>query len=1096
MKLPLTLSIATIVFAISMQAILIGLERQLSSGPPLMLAKNENQRLVNRKFANFIERIQLLGVYLPKKKGFNLANNKKQILHSIVEPKNQISDFEARFEFAKILSHHKQEWKEALRQYAILQKEKPNDSRLLLEISRLYIAQGEFLKALYILSSLLGKTPIDSNVLIERTSHPNLKEVGSEQLSQISTASSSIVPLEGQINNFTARLELARLLSHSDSNLDDAIMQYQILLQEKPYDVVVILEISRIYIRQKKFAIALSLLSSAIHDNPNHVNLLVEASHAEQGLDHPKQSQEFLLRALPLSQKKEPILMDYANTLMMVGSFYKAEDIYREALKKDPHSLDLALKLAWTLVSAKRYEEAEGLYRKLLFHHPNQAKILESLATLKVLEKDFNAALDIIENLLISFSEEPSYIQLKANTLYKSENFQAALKTFDDLEIYPKYSTQALIGKGKTLQALGRFEESEEVFQKAYEQDPSLIETQYYQASNQVKNQGFIQQIIYSTTKPQDLLQWANLYIEHGMAGIQEFFEAALEIDPDYFPAQIGLAEALSTNYNYDDALDIYFSILKSFPENSKIMIAIARIYSWEKEYKVSLTWYDQVIALNPRDPAPRVEKGRVAYWGKWIDLSLRTYQELLDPPVDQLLLETLKARNSESCPLFFSNHLMLLAQSVGNGSIYTGYENFSSQLNEFCDCEFQEKSQIEEILIDYLPQYRIQKAVKLESDAKALDWQNYFLHALPIYQELVDFSPGNEEGLYGYAQDFCNLGLCHHSRQIYDHILYLDPNHNLVKMALKRNLMREHLLLQSNYTYWREQGSGQFSQSQIARQQFDECVEWSPSCNDHFRFMQNIWVEYPFFTKKYYPAEGQTLEVEHTFNGYVKGLASATRKNYFQKFPSRYTYLGTLWFNLYDFVNLGFGFERRNEIYNYFTLKQGIQAKVYWLSVKANSHSWTTATTYRHLDYNDSNTVDHYNLMISYAFTDSPTIFKMICNANYLNAAHLTRIIVNPFGQMINVIHPYWTPDNYYSGGVTLEFRYNYAYFEYCEAPQRYFDIKLTGEDDTAHNPSIQLAINWKHEFIHWGFEITGLFHRSRLWNADGIWAQAYYRF
>jgi hypothetical protein len=133
----------------------------------------------------------------------------------------------------------------------------------------------------------------------------------------------------------------------------------------------------------------------------------------------------------------------------------------------------------------------------------------------------------------------------------------------------------------------------------------------------------------------------------------------------------------------------------------------------------------------------------------------------------------------------------------------------------------------------------------------------------------------------------------------------------------------------------------------------------------------------------------------------------------------------------------------------------------------------------------------------MSYIFTEDPTVFKIIVDANYRNTAHLTELIISPSGKLVNIIHPYWTPKNYYSGSITLEFRYNYAWFTYCEAPQRYIDIKLTGEDDTAHNPSIQLAVNWKHEFMcHWGFEITGLYHRSRLWNADGIWTQVYYRF
>lgn len=238
-------------------------------------------------------------------------------------------------------------------------------------------------------------------------------------------------------------------------------------------------------------------------------------------------------------------------------------------------------------------------------------------------------------------------------------------------------------------------------------------------------------------------------------------------------------------------------------------------------------------------------------------------------------------------------------------------------------------------------------------------------------------------------------------------------------------------------------------------------------------------------------------MHMHRIFVAWDYEVASATRKNYFQKFPSRYTGLATLWFDLYDYANLGIGFERRNEIYNYFTLKQGIQAKLYWVSLTANTHSWAAAATYNHFDYNDSNTLEHVNLLVSYAFTEDPQIFRVILNGNYRNAAHLTEIIISPTGELTNIIHPYWTPRNYYSGSLSFQFRYNYAWFTSCESPQQYVDLKLTGETDTAQNPSFQLAINWKHEFMrYWGFEIKGLYHRSKLWNADGIWEQVYYRF
>src|SRR5437868_4470675 len=59
---------------------------------------------------------------------------------TIVDPHDQISNFQARFEMAKILSHHKETIDQALQQYTLLRQQKPHHPQLLLEVGRAYIS--------------------------------------------------------------------------------------------------------------------------------------------------------------------------------------------------------------------------------------------------------------------------------------------------------------------------------------------------------------------------------------------------------------------------------------------------------------------------------------------------------------------------------------------------------------------------------------------------------------------------------------------------------------------------------------------------------------------------------------------------------------------------------------------------------------------------------------------------------------------------------------------------------------------------------------------------------------------------------------------
>lgn len=1056
---------------------------------------------------------------------------------TIVPQAYQISDFVARFEMAKILSYHKETLNEALEQYLQLSKEKPNDPLLLLQIGRTYVAMGKFEQALQILA-----TRLDEQYLLKKP--PQLIEKKKENKKSLIPKKGEIVPENIQIDENHARFELAKLLSYHKRTLNEALEQFFILFEKYPHDVELVLYISRIYLQQKDFKNALTYLYPAIEKFPLNIHLLLFASQAERGLKHPKQSEILILKALELNENHPPsenaivnafendkinalsneqdeenipsnqltisepskdipqkeLLLDYAETLMIIGSFYKSEDIYKNLLKTE-HSIDLNLKLGWNFVSSQRYEEADGIYQQLAWSHPDHPKVLEALANLKVLEKNFCVALIYINRLNALYPDRSSYILLKANALFSNENYSEALQEFEKLidNSKPKYQLQGLIGFGRSSLKIGNKEVAQEAFQQAYDLFPDSIEAQFYIAENEVTTPSFIDQIVKKTDQPEDFEKWANIYAENGSAGIIQFQEASLLIDPDYYPAQVSLAEALSTQYRYDEAIDQYLALLDTYPEASKLIMAIARVLSWGKQYTCSFEWYDWLIELNPQDPVPRKEKARVAYWGYFFDLSIETYAILFNPGVDQLLLEALQSQ-SISDPMI-EKGIDILTQSLGENSIYTGYQTFNAYFEEYKkEVNVYNRRQIEWILIQYLPDYRIQKSMFLESYAKTQDWQNYFLHALPVYEELTVFNPGNEEALYGYAQDFCSLGLCKNSRELYAHILNIDPNHSLVQMALQRNLLKENWLLQSNYTYWKERGLGQFSQSQIARHQFDEIAEWSPSCNFHLRFMQNAWLEFPFHNhNKYYSAEGQTLEVDKQFTPYIKGSGGATYKNYFHKFPSRYTCFATVWFDCKDYFNLGLGFERRNEIYNLYSLKEAIQAKIYWGSVTSNlTHYWTMGTTYRHLEYNDRNTMEHVEVMTSYTFSDDPDIFKIILQGSYRNTAHLSKFVTDPTtGEIVNIIHPYWTPQNYYSNSITLEYRHNFAFFNYCEAPVHYLDIQVTAEEDSSRNPSLQLAFEWRRDFFqHFGFSVKGMIHQSKLWNAEGAWVNVYYRF
>lgn len=839
-----------------------------------------------------------------------------------------------------------------------------------------------------------------------------------EALSQ----SKSLVEEKDWLSDFDTRLVLAQVLSYQKGRAKEALEEYLILLKEKPLDLKLIFETGKIYAQLKEHQKALTLFHQVLEQEPRNPKVLLAIAQVEGALGHAQRSYQFTQRIFAAYFPKIlpfKLLIGCADLTMMWGDFYQAEILFRLALEKKPQSLNLWLKLGWVLVSSQRYEEAILLYLHLLEKHPDHPKILEALVSVNLMAKKFPQAQAYVQQLSAA-RKKPL---LEAEVLYLSGDYDGALESYERVDTIKGY-----LGKGKSLKKLNRPEEAQEAFISALELDPTNIPARFYLA----ELKGIEGCIIYDAfdLSIEELAEWGALYSENAHTEAAAYiFSLILDKDPEYFPAQISLAESLSGLFEYPPAKFIYQSQLDIFPWNTKLLMAIARVESWSKNYKTSLLYYDELIALNPDDPIPLLEEARVAIWGYMYKRSMDNYDLLLS--------------------------------------------------DKFADVP------------------ALQYAVSLEKEEKRLVWNKRCRTAIPVFEILKEMAPGNEEALFDYAQDACSIGRYDLAYQTYKGILQINQNHNLVRLASERNLLQLHPKVMGAFSYWRELGSGTFSQSQIARYQASICIEQPLNFLSKVRFFQHQWVENPFYNYKFYPAEGQTIEGECQFNNYTNANAGATYKNYFGQFKSQFT--GH--FQLNTFVNddfrMTFGVQRENEVSNFFSLKQATQYVASTISIYSDwTKYWNVAGTYRHLSFTDSNWRQEANLTTEYAFTDTPNVFKLILSANYLNTKHESiPIFVGP--KLVDVIFPYWTPKHYFSGYVTLEWRHDYRFFEFCEAPQRYVDLKITGGEDTVDNPSIQVILEWKHEFEeHWGIELKGLIHRSKQWNAEGAWASVCYTF
>lgn len=924
-----------------------------------------------------------------------------------------------------------------------------DDSEVRLNIAKIFSYYKETQQAaVRLYASLLKDSKEDPNAIIKGTTIFEDFEVKPSQKVK------SLVSKEGEVSDFDVLVALARIYTHDKDTWCKALSLYRGLLAERPDKVDLYIEMGRLLINLKKLAEGLVLFYEGLSLFPDNPELLVATAQGEVASGYAARARDHFLKALCIietgkktsnvdhpDKEEKPLftvegynktLIDFADGMIMWGDFYQAEGIFRYVVSQWPEKLDYYLKLAWVLSVEERYEEAEEIYKYLLDCDPNEHKVLLALARMKFLEKKFDDAMVYTEDLLEIDVNGTEYLKLKADILFMQKRYCEAIAFYATFLEDVDLGIDGYIGIGRSLQRLGWTMEAYEAFERGFALAPTNVKIQFYLVGECAKGCEFIDYIIDNAETAEELVEWGKVYIENGLP---------------------------------DQALRYYRAAAEMDPEHLPAILGYAETLSITYRYQDALDIYEELLDLFPGNSKSMLSIARVTGWSKHYDLSIDRYDEIISEHPEDPVLYREKARTA-----------------LWGHKFNIGMETYDELL---------ERS------VESLADELIHTSIYLEKKAKALVWNKRYIHSLQAYQKLLAFNPGNEDGLFDYAQSFCDLNLCDCAANVYDTILNLDPSHNLAKQASARNDLKCHPIIQNNVSYWREIGTGTFSQSQIARYKWETVYEQPLTCRAHLRFLQQEYVENPFYNYKFYPAIGQSVEADYIINANVSAFVSATYKNYFGKFKPTITSRNWLLFNANDYFRVLLSCNKIDEIYNYFSLKQKIQSINTIAKVSADfTHAWSASATYENYRYNDHNKQNHVNLYTEYQFTDTPYIFKLILQGDYRNTLHDTiNIVVGT--TLVDVIHPYWTPIDYYAGSLTFETLYDYREFVYCESPQRYVDLKITGSTDSVNNPGIQVIFEWKHEFFrHWGFEVKGLLHRSKQWNAEGAWGTFYYRF
>jgi tetratricopeptide (TPR) repeat protein len=257
------------------------------------------------------------------------------------------------------------------------------------------------------------------------------------------------------------------------------------------------------------------------------------------------------------------------------------------------------------LFKLERYEGAMAAYDKALQFNPNDSKVLNNKGRLLYETGRYQEALDVYEQAIKIVPDNALAWNGKGLALIGLHRYQESLDAFDKAKTIQPQDPTVWQSKGLALEYLQRKQEAIKVYEEAL--------------------------AVYNDTvkkKPNDPTAWTDRGTV--VTKFQRFpealdsYEKALKINPNFYEALFGKANALASLQRYDEALNVYEQVIKNNPDDSLAWHNRGELLAQgKKDYKEAIKSYEKSLEFKP--------EFYPAWLGKGLALtSLKQYTEAL----------------------------------------------------------------------------------------------------------------------------------------------------------------------------------------------------------------------------------------------------------------------------------------------------------------------------------------------------------------------------------------------------------------------------------------------------------------------------------
>lgn len=775
-------------------------------------------------------------------------------------------------------------------------------------------------------------------------------------------------------------------------------------------------------------------------NHPERDDILAEMAPILFEFEQYKEALEILLQLKKRQELNFLQLKMLAICYNIANQPFKALDILTDLRKRDladPAINDNLVQgyivATHKLIEDKKYNEAREFVGELYKLEAAKGKI--DLAELQTKLGNYRHAQDTLNNIKVDAGNVLRYVNVLL-TIGKLDQAEDILRKYDN-----KDSPNISRALSRTLALMKRHEEQRIIDRslKFYSSDTNDI-AESHQESNT------------SDSDPLHLWEAGQNYVaRRQIEKAMKLFFAALAKDENFEPALFSLSENYATLFDYQRAIDILLHLDQLHPNNRKYLLNLARFQSWSKQFKPALETYKRLRLQNPADPTLIMEMARVASWDKEDRQSYQFYNQLVQHPIK-----------------------------------------------------------------------RIRRLAFLEQQGKKHKLQLRKKSAHDIYKKLLRLNPANQEALFDYAELQCEKKEFGLARYAFNQIILQEPNHNLAPSAIEYIDLVTDDKVTFESGYWNESGRGDVSNITHFNNQvgFKRWFGDSISAKNRISGNGNINViaghhQYDSGADHDYPGGLDSNSIKLMGNYYLASNTSyefeIEHQNFDELAPDRTSgYIKSTW-SVNDSLDLNLRYQRMNEYANLWAVHKGTASNRYGAGLFARlSRQLTTAIQIDDINYLDYDNLDYQDVdggsghnsgkmatfNLGYIAIEHPQTLKFILDLLWRDT-HYESVLIREQGRVLDIIHPYWTPQNYTAASMTIEWNHDLSQHLFCSTAKHYYDLRISLGTDSLSNPSIALAATWHHDlmFRNTTLNLSGLTYQSRDWDASLLKVDILYR-